>query len=70
MVSGTAGLGGPNVHALMVAGGVQGHKHELVQPPGQLTAIAYVEGQANAQPHVNRVLNVQVSKTQYMHKLV
>ena len=68
MVSGTAGLGGPNVHAIMVAGGSQGHKHEPVQPSGRLTAVTYVEGYANAQPHVNRVLNVQVSKTQYMHK--
>ena len=65
-----SGLGGPNVHALMVACGVQGHKHEPVQHRGRLTVVTYVEGQANAQPHVNRVLNVQVSKTQYMHKLV
>ena len=65
-----SGLGGPNVHALMVACGAQGHKHEPVQHRGQLTAVTYVEGQANAQPDVNRVLNVQVSKTQYMHKLV
>ena len=49
MVSGTAGLGGPNVHAIMVAGGAQGHNHEPVQPPGRLTAVTYVEGQANAQ---------------------
>ena len=61
-----SGLGGPNVHALMVACGLQGH--EPVQHPGRLTAVTYVEGQANAQPHVNRVLNVHVSKTQYMHK--
>jgi len=65
-----AGLGGPNVHAIMVACGAQGHKHEPVQHPGRLTAVTYVEGYANAQSHVNRVLNVHVSKTQYMHKLV
>ena len=65
-----AGLGGPNVRALMVACGAQGQKHEPVQHLSRLTAVTYVEGQANAQPHVNRVLNVQVSKTQYMHKLV
>ena len=58
MVSGMSGLGGPNVRALMVAGGAQGHKHEPVQHRGRLTAIAYVEGQANAQPDVYRVLNV------------
>ena len=68
MVSGTAGLGGPNVRAIMVIGCAKGHKHEPVQPPGRLTAVKYVEGQANAQPHVIRVLNVPVSKTQYMHK--
>ena len=67
MVSGMSGLGGPNVHALMVACGLQGQKHELVQPPGLLTAVKYVEEQANAQPYVNRVLNVPVSKIQYMH---
>ena len=67
MVSGTAGLGGPNVRAIMVIGCTKGHKHEPVQLPGRLTAVKYVEGQANAQPHV-RVLNVHVSKTQYMHK--
>jgi len=54
----------------MVSGQGQGHKHEPVQHRGRLTAITYVEGQANAQPDVNRVLNVQVSKTQSMHKLV
>ena len=70
MVSGTAGLGGPNVHAIMFAGCAQGQKHEPVQHPGRLTAVTYVEGQANAQPHVIRVLNVHVSKTQYMHKLI
>ena len=70
MDSGTAGLGCPNVHALMVAGGAQGHKREPVQPPGRLTAVTYVEGQANAQPYVNRLLNVHVSKTQYMRTLV
>ena len=68
MVSGMSGLGGPNVRALMVAGGAQGHKHEPVQHVGRLTAVTYVEGQADAQPHVNRVLNVHVIKTQYMHK--
>ena len=66
MVSGTAGLGGPNVRAIMVIGCVQ--KHEPVQHPGRLTTVTYVEGQANAHPHVYRVLNVHVSKTQYMHK--
>ena len=59
MVSGMCGLGGPNVHALMVACGLQGHKHEPVQPPGLLTAVKYVEEQANAHSHVNRLLNVQ-----------
>ena len=70
MVSGMSGLGGPNVHALMVACGAQGQKHEPVQHLGRLTAVTYVEGQANKQPHVNRVLNVHVSKTQYMRTLV
>ena len=64
-----SGLGGPNVHAIMVARGSQGQTHEPVQHPGRLTTVTYVEGQANAQPHVNRMLSVQVSKTQYMHKL-
>ena len=64
-----SGLGGPNVYAIMVACGLQGHKHEPVQPPGRLTTVTYVEGEANAQPHFNRVLNVHVSKIQYMHLL-
>ena len=44
MVSGTSGLGGPNVRAIMVIDGKQGYKHEPVHHPGQLTTVKHVEG--------------------------
>ena len=68
MVSGTTGRGGPNVRAIMVIAGEARYKHEPVHHPGQLTTVKHVEGQQNAQPHVYRLLNAQVSKIQYKHK--